>query len=365
MGAASQAFQNAGFVATGQGGWQQPTSEPVPNQQSDQQTEKPMFAFEQQANQQRPEAHFEFNDTQESESNYQNEQDYQGDSQEPDYSYLSNVLGGRFSNPEELEAYVSELEGREPSDEIFASDYVRNLNEAIRAGIDPEVFNTVASLDLDEMSPKDALILQYQMKDGLSWEDAELLVNETYRLDDEMYSDDDPQTKMARIKAKVDANEAYEFLTQFQQEALTPPIERQIEMQKRAWEPVLPKVLDSFKTLEFEGKAGKYQFPVSQESQRAAQELFAEVLDTGIIDAMPDEQGMEFAKNLVYKELVMREAVNMLDMLVEKLRMQQISGKHNPSGNRMFSSSGAPAPDDKNSLYEFLAAAKGMKFNNV
>lgn len=352
MAAAANAFQAAGFTASNQ----TPQQPPV-QQEASVQSEKPVFSFEpQQPKQDQQEFVF-----------TQNQQEVeQPEGQQPtaeDYSYLKNIMGGRFSNPSELEQYVSELEGRQPSEDLFASDYIRDLNDAVRAGIDPDLFATVTSIDLDEISPKEALILQYQMRDGLSWEDAEMLVNETYRLDDEMYSDDDAQTKTARIKAKVDANEAYEFLSQFKQDALTPPIEKQIERQMEAWTPIIPKVIEEFKTLEFEGKAGKYQFPVSAESQREAAKLFNEVIQLGIVDAMPNKEGLEFAKNLVYKELVMRESVNMLDTLVEKLRMQQIASKHNPSGS--FLSSGAPPPDDKNSLYEFLAAAKGMKYNNV
>lgn len=350
MAAAANAFQAAGFTASNQ-----PVQQDPPTQQEEQQqVEKPVFSFEQKEPQQQQS---EFIFTQQDKP----VNEVAGD-QAVDYSYLKNIAGGRFSNPDELEQYIRGLEGRQSPEEIFANDYIRDLNDAVRAGIDPELFATVSSINLDELTPKDALILQYQMRDGLSWEDAEMLVNETYRLDDEMYSDDDAQTKTARIKAKVDANQAYEYLSQYKSDALTPPIEKQIERQVEAWAPVIPKVIESFKTLEFEGKAGKYQFPVSEENQREAAKLFNDVLQMGIVDAMPNEDGMEFAKNLVYKELVMREAVNMLDTLVEKLKLQQISSKHNLSGSQMFG--GSPPPDDKNSLYEFLAAAKGMKYNN-
>jgi len=356
MAAAAQAFAQAGFQAT-----PNPGTEPMQQneqQESAQQADKPVFQFTDNNQEEKsPQNEFVFT---------QNEQEV--DSQEIDDqpafdpSVFKNILNGRFESAEELEEYVGQLESREPSDEIFANNYIRSLNDAVRAGIDPEVFAAASQLNLDEVSPKEALIMQYQLKDGLSWEDAEILVNEMYRLDDEAYSDDDPATKSARIKAKVDANAAYEYLAEIQQDALIPPREKQIEMQVRAWDPVIPQVMDSFKTLEFEGKAGKYQFPVSEQSQQEAANLFRQVIESGIVDSMPNDEGIEFAMNLVHKEIVMREAVNMLDTLVEKLKLQQITSKHNPS--RFASQGGAPAPDEKSSLYEFLAAQKGLKYNN-
>lgn len=278
---------------------------------------------------------------------------------QPVEDIFKNIGGGKFKSADELNAHLEELD-KKTKENPFANDRIQKINELVRNGIDPDVAYQTTGINLDKLSPKELLVKQLQIRDKLSADDAEILVNEQYRLDDDIFSNDDPATKAARIKAKVDANGAKEFLQQHIADAQTPPIEKQIEKQVQAWTPVIPQVMDSFKSMSFSTKNGEYTFPVSPETQAAAAGLLNEVIQSGMVDAMPDKEGIEFAKAVVQKEILQREVGNIIDNVVDQIRAAEIAGKHNP---RVNSPGTPPPPDDKKGLYDFMAGMHGIKLN--
>lgn len=281
---------------------------------------------------------------------------------QPEADFLKGIAGGKFQKPDELTAYITELETKANAtpENPFANDYIRNLNEAVRNGIDPDVFNEVATVDIEKLEPMEALVLQHMWNDKLSREDATLLVESKYRLGAE--EDAEAQdVKVARITAKTDANKAKEFLKGHQESALVPPAEKLAQEQQAAWEPHYAKVAESFKELSFKGKTGEYKFPVSQESMAKAAALLKDVVTSGLFDIKPDNEGMQFAQNVVFKELLATELPNILDAMHDQLKLAQATQQHNPKID------GVPPPPSstQQGLGEWLAAARGQKLQSV
>lgn len=274
---------------------------------------------------------------------------------------LKGILGGKFNKADELSAYITELEqkaNREPENP-FANNYIKSLNEAVRNGIDPEVFAQVASVDVENLSPKDALVLQLMWNDKLTKEDAELLVDSKYRLGTDE-NEESQEVKIARITAKTDANKAKEFLKAHQESSLTPPTEKIIAQQQEAWSKAYDQVTEPYKSIEIKGKSGSLNLPVSSESMQKANELVREIIDSGMFEVMPDQNGLEFARQIAYKEIIANELPNILDAISDYYKNQAITAQHNPripNGN----SGTPPMPDSLAGVAEFLANQRGMK----
>lgn len=273
-------------------------------------------------------------------------------------SIIKGKFDGKFSSLDELaEAYRSaeEQAKRDP----FASDWIRNLNKAVSEGVDPSVYMEVSNVDIDKLSEADAIILQMRWKEGLSREDAEFLVNRKYRLggDDEV-DPSDPDVREAAINLKLEGKNAKEFLGKYKQEALTSPLEKRQAELKSAWKPVIPSVLDKYKTFSVEGKTGKYDFPVSPEIMGKAQELLNSVLDSGMFDNMPDREGMEYAEAIVRNEILSNMVAQMLDTVADQYKQAHLVDKHNP--RKPESMERAPVQSSQDGMIDFLKKAHGI-----
>ena len=102
----------------------------------------------------------------------------------------------------DLEARVEELEGGEPE---FANEFVQKMNDYVKNGGDPSFFAKVNSIDVDGLSPKDALKLDLQWQHGITDSEAEALIREQYANDD-WEEGDGVNTK--EVQMKVEANKA-------------------------------------------------------------------------------------------------------------------------------------------------------------
>lgn len=244
---------------------------------------------------------------------------------------LSGKFEGRFKTMDELEVYLKDVEEKANKDP-FANDLVRNLNKAISEGVDPELYMAVSQINVEDLSAKDALILEMQWKKGLTFEDAEFIVNRTYKLSDEEDELDmsDPEVREAQIRLGLDSKEAKEFLVQHKQEALRSPYEKMQEELTQAWTPVIPKVLDNWKSFQVNTKTGAFNIPTSTAAIESATNLLKEVIANGLLENMPDKDGMAIANAIVEKEIIKHDFQNAIDYVVEAMKAKQIEEKHNP-----------------------------------
>lgn len=281
--------------------------------------------------------------------------------------YLKGLVGGKFQTSEEINKYVTELEAKASAaqENPFVNDYVKGLNQAIKDGIDPEVYGKVAGLETDKLDPREALVLERQFKDKLTREEAELSVDAKYR-----FGEDEDATsqevKIARIEAKVQANRAKEFLASHRAEQLTPPREVQLERQSKAWEAITPKMSEEFKVISIDqAKTGKLDFPVSQEVLTAATEKLTKILGDGVIMAMPDEKGMALAKDILKNEILIKSLPGIIDHLRDQAALAAATEHHNPGGLKSNPPPSKGPLTGEDARNEFLAKQHGIKLNHT
>lgn len=262
----------------------------------------------------------------------QNDGNEPGKPADPTQSLLKGIAGGRFEKLEDLNAHFDQIE-KKATENPFANDYVKGLNEAIKNGIDPDVYARVAHLDPEKTTDRDALVLKYQWSDKLTEEEASLLVDREFRLgEDENPEDED--VKFARIKAKTAANQARQFLNEHKVDQLTPPFEKQVARQRDAWAPHLQKAIEPFKTLKVSGKSGEFEIPVSEGALKKAQEALADVLNNGKVMALPDDQGMQLAQSVVKAHLITNNLADIIDYIHDHFQTAAAQDHHNPGGVR-------------------------------
>lgn len=266
---------------------------------------------------------------------------------------LNGKFDGRFKSFDELETYVKDIEAKASKDP-FANDLVRNLNKAIEEGVDPELYMAVSQLDVEELTSKEALVLQMQWKKGLSYEDAEFLVERSYKLseDEEELDMSDPEVREAQIRLGIDAQEAKEFLSKYKQEALTSPYEKMQQELTQAWTPVIPKVVDSWKTFQVNSKAGNFTIPASEGAIKAATSLLQEVISSGLLENMPDQEGLAIANAIVEKEIMKHDFQHAIDYVAESLKNKQLEEKHNI--RKPVGQGAAPKTSGDDALIDFL-----------
>lgn len=271
---------------------------------------------------------------------------------------LGEKFGGRFKSIDEVETYLMDVENKASKDP-FANDLVRNLNKAIADGIDPELYMNVSRMDVSQMSEKEALILEVQMKNGLSAEDAEFFVERAYKLPEEIneYNANDPDVREAQIKMRIDSQKAKEYLDDYKSEALTSPKEKWQSQLTDAWEPMIPKVVDNYKTFTVNTKAGEYNVPASQGAIQAANTLLSEVIKSGMLENMPDQEGMAIANAIVEKEILKHDFHYAIEYIANQMKEQQLEQKHNI--RKPFAQAPPTQSGEQQGMIDFLRSVRG------
>lgn len=271
---------------------------------------------------------------------------------------LNGKFGDKFKSLDEIEAKLSEYESKVNTDP-FANDFVRNLNKALKDGVDPEIYMQVSNINVDTLSEREAIVLQMQWKKNLSKEDAEFLVDRTYKLDPDSEPDPtDPEVREAQIKLRIDAKEAKEFLSSYKNDALTSPVEKRQAEINQAWEPVVPTLVEKYSTRTVQTKTGTYNIPASPEAMAAAKELLSEVVKSGMMDNMPDKEGLAVAEAIIEKEIIKQDFQRTIDYIADTLKQKQLEEKHNP---RKPDPKATPVAAAEDGLINFLKQATGTR----
>lgn len=96
----------------------------------------------------------------------------------------------------------------------YANEYVQKLNELYQSGADANkinLFNRINQLgDLSQLSSKDAVKWQLMEKHNLSENEAEVKIRNTYRNDEDLYTED--EIAAANIDLKIQGDEAKTYL---------------------------------------------------------------------------------------------------------------------------------------------------------
>jgi len=200
--------------------------------------------------------------------------------------YLDTLTGGKYKSKEELSRVFSEHEDiknkysdvekkikdyeekwKEHEGYIKpANEFIKALNDAEEKGIDRNAFLKVNSVDIEKLSPQEAMRLRMQWENPeLTEKEIERKIERKYRVSE--YSDDvrDEEVLDLMTDLKLDSKEAKKFLSQYKVNIMQPDIEkirmqqdRKREENSNAWKPVVDNLTNEFlelkATLDEEGK---------------------------------------------------------------------------------------------------------------
>jgi hypothetical protein len=181
---------------------------------------------------------------------------------------LSERLGTKFNSFEEISDFLNKEPEQQTIDERVQAiaDFV---NET---GRDPKDWFYYQSLDPSEMD--DMAVVKNQMKvenPYLSSEEVDLLVNNKYKLDDEVF--DENEVKLSKLQLKMDAEKGRTSINslrdqykapiqqQAQQEETSSPIDEQ-------WVDAMTRETNDFEALSFDIGENEFDFKVSDDYKR-------------------------------------------------------------------------------------------------
>jgi uncharacterized protein (DUF2164 family) len=177
--------------------------------------------------------------------------------------FLSERLGRSISSLEELTATSSEAQRAIDERVKVIADFVE------KTGRSPEDwfrYQTLNPSDMDDMSAvRLKMVNEYP---NLSSEEVSLLVNSQYKLDEDMYSED--EVRLSKLRLKIDADKARNEIESVRSSYLMPkPKEQSQEASYESpfddsWRSQLYREVDEFESIEFElGQDKAFKFGIN------------------------------------------------------------------------------------------------------
>jgi hypothetical protein len=279
-------------------------------------------------------------------------------------SYLEQTKN--FQSSENEKKLISEqyeaLKGTIPQ---FANDEIKKLNELILGGATKEqvgAFNKINSVgDLKDLKPIDAVRLALQLRDGLTEDEANNVINRKYKLDESIYEAED--IIGSNIDLKLAAKNDLDYLNTFKAKASEAPVSPQQKSQEDFQKEVAQYIqrvtpiansigqeFASIKGVNVNGVQGDnallLDLPVSEETQKAVSQWVSEFATANNID-FNNPSGMAELKRFAKYNVIAENFDNMVIHINNKAEERVRAEFNNPASiNR---GKDAPASTDAQS----------------
>lgn len=297
--------------------------------------------------------------------------------------FLNERFGDKFKSIDEIKSALKErddystkyAEAEKKSKDLeiklsenpYANDYIKGLNDFVKKGGDPAVYNKVASIETEKLSDKDALVLKYRFQHGMTKEDAEFKVARKYKLGDS-FDPEDPDVRESRIDLQLDGKEAKGFLSEYKTKELTPPdqiraqkADQELQVRVKSWESQTPQVLESLQKVEvpYDDK-NAITFEIPKETAARLSDMAQEVIRT--MDVNSDTDGKQFLKEVLLREIFFVHKNDIAKIIAGAKDKQWAKDTHHPSSLKEETAAPAPATGDRDmDLATFIAKANGLK----
>lgn len=277
-------------------------------------------------------------------------------------AFLAKHSKDRFKTLADLDAFVSGSDTQKAEYETlkaknpFASPFVQQLNEYEAKGGNREMFLRVMGTDISKLKPEDKIILKRCWENpDVDPKDIATLVKAEYMIGEE-YSSNQAAVDIANTKLRVDTPAADKWLAEYQQKALAiPDANLQNEERQKAWNPVLPPIVNAFSKLSVSNPDGNVtvDYEVPQEALKKIQSEIMQLLPTAGINA--DAEGIKEVQNLIRSQVVMNELPNIIQAIYNKIELGFINKKYNPRATNQ------QAPPNNSTLPPGEVLAKEMR----
>ena len=186
-------------------------------------------------------------------------------------STLSERLGTEFNSFDEISDFLN----REPEQQTIDERVQAIADFVNETGRDPLDWFYYQSLNPSEMD--DLTVVKNQMKvenPYLSSEEVDLLLNNKYKLDDDMFDED--EVKLSKLQLKMDAEKGRDSINGIREQYKTPeyqPQEQEIESPiNEEWIGDMVQETSDFEALSFDIGENEFDFRVSDDYKRVLME---------------------------------------------------------------------------------------------
>lgn len=198
--------------------------------------------------------------------------DYEDESERLDIdgltlSTLSERLGTEFNSFEEISDFLNREPEQQAIDERVQAiaDFV---NETGRDPVDWFYYQSLNPSEMDDMAVvKNQMVVENPY---LSSEEVDLLVNNKYKLDDEVF--DENEVKLSKLQLKMDAEKGRDAINSIREQYKTPeyqPQEQEIESPiNEEWIGDMVQETSDFEALSFDIGENEFDFKVSDDYKR-------------------------------------------------------------------------------------------------
>ena len=165
---------------------------------------------------------------------------------------ISEILDGKFETVDALKERIDHLESIEQkynessnSDPEFANEFIKKMNDFVKAGKDPLEFAVIQSVKADELSPLEAIKTDLKWKYGLNDKEAESRIQKQYSTGEE---DDDGNPILDTVGIKIDATDARNNIKSVQADNTIPEVDNSAS--RAEWEAEKDAELKEFQNQE-------------------------------------------------------------------------------------------------------------------
>jgi hypothetical protein len=180
------------------------------------------------------------------------------------FEFLSERLGRSINSLEDLSGAPQDVQRQIDERVAVIADFVE------KTGRSPEDWFRYQSLNPTELDDLSAIRLKMASEyEGLNSEEISLLVESQYKLDEDMYSED--EVKLSKLKLRIDADRARKDIEAVRSSYMLPTQKAQTQedyepLFDERWKQSLFSEVDQFESIEFElGPESKFNFGISDQ----------------------------------------------------------------------------------------------------
>lgn len=209
-------------------------------------------------------------------------QETQVEQEKPSWN-LSDIFGEDIDVETAKQRYQEMQSKASQSEQMFANDYMKGLNEYVKSGGTREVYDKIVNVDISKLDGVDAIKTMIMWENpGLDEEDVRLALMDKYRqLDD----DSDHDKRVGKVQLLLDEKDARKKLAEIQDSHKSVGPERDqkmFEMQEAkridAWTPHTQNMVKGLNSLDVDlGGGSKFTFNEFTEQDKT--ELMSEMMN--------------------------------------------------------------------------------------
>lgn len=262
---------------------------------------------------------------------------------------LSDIFGEDVDVETAKQRYSELKEKASQTDQVFANDYLKGLNEYIKAGGTREAYDSVVSVDIAGMDGIDAIKTMIMWENpGLEAEDVKLALLDKYR---QLEDDSEHDRKVGKVQLLLDEKEARKKLKEIQEShKLVGPERSQKEMEMQeakridSWAPHAQNMVKSLNTIDFDlGNGSKFAFGDFTEQDKA--ELNAELMNIIRYSGInPTNEDMKSLQSVLRERAIVKKFDKIVSAIYNEASTISAKAARNEYHNSEVIRKGDPSP---------------------